>query len=453
MILAVPIVALLALLAACAPAPDAPDDAGAADPAPAPPATPTNRIAVPPTVRRNLGVTFATVELRHVARTLRVPGAFELQPLARHEYRMALPGHVRLLVDQYERVEPGQPLFRFRSPAWPELQHEIIAAEQAMDVARAEIDVGRARLQEAERRAELARGRIELLAQVDVRRADLELEASEIEASLARLRAEVVLAQTHLANAERTREHALVRASAASSLPVAELVRDVDVDGRRVPAYETVDWIEVHAVESGVVEALAVTDGAFVEPPAAVLATVDPALVRFRALALQADLPRLAAAGAVRIVPPETPGIPIDDAVEASLATGLEAHPEQRTLALLATPKELASWIRPGVAAFLEIEVASSDGPSLAVPRSCVVQDGLVHVVFRRDPADPNTVIRIEADMGVDDGRWVVLHSGVMRGDELVLDGAYELKLAAQPGGAAPAGGHVHADGTFHDEH
>ena len=55
--------------------------------------------------------------------------------------------------------------------------------------------------------------------------------------------------------------------------------------------------------------------------------------------------------------------------------------------------------------------------------------------------------------MGVDDGRWVVIHSGVGLGDEVVLDGAYELKLATARSGTAQQGGHFHADGTFHGEH
>jgi hypothetical protein len=40
-----------------------------------------------------------------------------------------------------------------------------------------------------------------------------------------------------------------------------------------------------------------------------------------------------------------------------------------------------------------------------------------------------------------------------MRGDEVVLSGAYELKLAMQQSGAAQAGGHFHADGSFHGDH
>jgi hypothetical protein len=80
------------------------------------------------------------------------------------------------------------------------------------------------------------------------------------------------------------------------------------------------------------------------------------------------------------------------------------------------------------------------------------VKDGIVHVYFRRDPKNPNQAIRVEADMGADDGRWVVINSGLMRSDEVVLDGAYELKLATSQSGASQRGGHFHADGSFHDE-
>ena len=106
------------------------------------------------------------------------------------------------------------------------------------------------------------------------------------------------------------------------------------------------------------------------------------------------------------------------------------------------------------MSAFLEVTVEATDGPALAIPRSAIVKDGIVHVFFRRDPADPNKAIRVEADMGVSDGRWVALNSGVMLSDEVVLNGAYELKLATQQSGVSQKGGHFHADGTFHaDDH
>jgi hypothetical protein len=81
------------------------------------------------------------------------------------------------------------------------------------------------------------------------------------------------------------------------------------------------------------------------------------------------------------------------------------------------------------------------------------VRDGLTPVIFRRDPDDPNVAIKINADLGINDGRWVVVESGLGDGDEVVLDGAYQLMLASSANnGGTTRGGHFHADGTFHAE-
>jgi multidrug efflux pump subunit AcrA (membrane-fusion protein) len=414
----------------------------------------TNRIDIPPTVRSNLGMTFAKVERREVAGTIRVPGAFELQPLARHEYRMTLPGHIELLVDQYDEVKPGDVLYRFRSPQWPELQHEIIAAELAMNSAEAEIDVAGEKITEARARLAQMRERLEALASADFRQAELEAQVADVEASVPRLEAELRRAETMLANAKRSREHALDRASSATGFSATQLAQETSHDGRTVPAYHAISWIEVRATEAGVVQALQITDGAYVEPPSMVVATINPDRIRFRALGLQSDLPRFSDGATARIVPPCTPGLEINDALPARLTIGLEADPDQRTVTLLATSDERRTWTRPGVSAFLEIQTESTDGPALAIPRSAVVKDGVTHVFFRRDPQDPSKAIRVEADLGASDGRWIAVKSGLMLGDEVVLDGAYELKLASQQGGGAQKGGHFHADGTFHgDDH
>lgn len=412
----------------------------------------SNRIDIPSTVRSNLGITFASVERRRVESTIRVPGSFEILPLARREYRMTLPGQVDLMVDQYQRVEPGDVLFRFRSPQWPELQHEIIVGEQQIDAARAGIEVARARIEEAEQRLAIVRSRLGSLSEADLRNADLEAQAAEIDASLPRLRAELVQAETSLSNAERTREHALHRASTVSSLSEQILSSMTMHDGVEIPAYRTIDWVEVRATDAGVVDALAVTDGAFADAPSLVLSTLDPSKLRFRAAALQADLVRIGDVTEARIVPPTTPGIPASDAVDASVTIGIEAHPTARTLTLLAEPKRNLAWFRPGVSAFLEIITDSSGGPALVIPQAAVVKDGLNHVFFRRDPSDPNKAIRVEADLGVSDGRWIAINSGLSLNDEVVLAGAYELRLATQQSGTLQKGGHFHADGTYHAE-
>ncbi|MBO6513008.1 MAG: hypothetical protein JJ974_03475 [Phycisphaerales bacterium] len=411
-----------------------------------------NLVEIPPSVRTNLGITFSKVQRRLIQSTIRIPGAFELQPLARREYRMTLPGHIELAVDQYDHVEEGDLLFRFKCTHWPELQHEIILAEQEIESAQSVIEVVEARMTEAQQRLTNLRQRLESLSNAQVRNAELEAQASEIEASLPRLRAELSQSLTQINNAKRTLEHALHRASVVSGVEESKLVAPIQYEGTTVPTYLVIDWIEIHALRSGIVEALHLTDGAYAESPTLVLSTINPDQVRFRAQALQADLPRLSNASTARIVPPIAPGIDPADSVKSSAQLGLEAHPEQRTVTVLATPASTRSWIRPGVSAFLEVVIESSEGSTLAIPRSAIVRDGIEHVYFRRDPKDPNRVIRTKADMGVDDGRWVAIKSGLGPNDEVVLQGAYELKLATQQSGDQQQGGHFHADGTFHNE-
>lgn len=413
---------------------------------------PTNRIDIPATVRSNLGITFAPVQRRQVGSTIRVPGSFELQPLARREYRMVLPGEVELKINQYQKVEVGDLLYRFRSPKWPELQHEIITSEQAIASAEAAISVARTQIDEAQLRSRLMTQRLDALADAGIKIADLETTASEIEATLPRLRAELGQAETTLANARRNREHALHVASSATGMREQRLSEIIDHEGLNIPAYQAIDWIEVRATRTGTVQTLALTDGAFAEATSLVLSTIDPTRVRFRALALQSDLARLGGGAKAIVTPPSSAGVAVDTSVPAEMTIGLEAHPEQRTVALLAVPTEQRDWIRPGVSAFLEVTVETTDGYALAIPRSAIVKDGIVHVFFRRDPADPNKVIRVEADMGVSDGRWVAINSGLMLNDQVVLNGAYELKLASQQSGVSQKGGHFHADGTFHAE-
>jgi hypothetical protein len=425
------------------------DDGGAATEAPQ---TPTNRVAIPATVRNNLGITFAKVERREVANTIRVPGHFELEPLARHEYRKVLSGHVELLVEQFQKVEAGTLLYRFRSAMWPELQHEIIGGEQALASSKVEIEVAKSKLDETGRRLEVLRQRIAALAEAQFRQAELESQAADLEASIPRLESELRLAETKQSNARRTYRHALHRAAAAIGVAEGDLISEVTYDGQQVPRYTTIDWIDVTAAHAGTVELLGVTDGAFVEASKLVLSTVDLDRLRFRAQGLQSDLARYTHDLPARIVPPRSPGFDITESIDATLTIGLEAHPDERTVTLIATPAERRAWMRPGVSAFLEVVVEGDGKARLAIPRSSVARDGVHHILFRRDPKDPNQAIRLEADLGVDDGRWVVIRSGLKLGDEVVLDGVYELNLATSTGGTRQKGGHFHADGTFHGE-
>ena len=397
-------------------------------------AAPTNRIEIPAIVRSNIGITFAKVERRQVADTLRVPGSFELKPLAKHEYRLLLPGNVRFEIDQFAEVKPGTLLYRFQSPRWLELQSRIDQAVSSYEQARLKHDALDAR--------------IEALAKADFKRADLEAEATVLHAELTGRKAELDAALTTATN--------IVNAHGGpqeNALSPDDLLKPVETDGRQVPRYRSIGWIDARAIEPGIVASLAITDGTFVDETTLVLTTIDPAQVRFRALGLQSDLAKFERAPAARIVPHQGRGGNLNDSVPADLGLGLDADPGQRTIPLYANPREPRSWARPGVSAFLEVVTASTGGPVLAIPRSAVVKDGITHVFFKRDPLDPNKAIRVEADLGLDDGRWVEVKSDLGPNDEVVLQGAYELKLSSSQSGTSQKGGHFHADGAYHGKH
>ena len=165
-------------------------------------------------------------------------------------------------------------------------------------------------------------------------------------------------------------------------------------------------------------------------------------------MGMQSDLGRLKSGLPARIVPPKGGSIDLQDTMEATLTLGLSADAQERTVELIAVPARLASWARPGVSAHLEIITAGGQN-ELAIPLSSVIQDGLSKVFFRRDPKDADKVIRTEADLGVNDGRWVAVQSGVRDGDEVVLDGVYQLMIATS--GTVQKGGHSTATGAFHE--
>jgi hypothetical protein len=423
---------------------------------PAPP--PSNRIDLPPMVRQNLGITFAKVERRRVASTIRVPGRFELLPGGRREYRTSLPGWVHLLVGEYEQVQKGTPLFQQTSPEWHRLRKRLHESQAAIEKAAAELAVARHTLAEAQAALGALEERVAALAGAEVRRAELEAELGARRASIPRLDAGIRLRQSAL---DEARHDFVLEIDAAAALlgmaagALTETIPDAAgehgggrLDGRPTQRWYAISRVGREAGGAGIVESLGATDGSWVDASTLVAVVLDPAAIRFRAIGLQSDLGRLRDGLGILVVPPQGSGIDPADVLPGKLRVGLVGDPDQRTIELMAMIQKPASWARPGVSALMEITVEDSGPEDLAIPLSAVVRDELRHIFYRRDPNNPDRVMRVEADLGVSDGRWIVVRSGVKAGDEVVLEGAYELKLAG--GGRAPGGGHFHADGTWH---
>ncbi len=434
------------------------------------PPPPTNRIDVPAAVRQNLGIEFATVGRRKVAQTLRLPGHFELLPAARTEHRAPLGGRVQVAVQPLQPVVPGTLLYTLDAPEWRRLQRELAELQLERQNATARIAAMEPLLanHQAHEQSlrEAAAALQERLLSLEATRQSIGGQAPELTAArvqLAQVRAQAAEAAEHHAETETRigelragivtgeQRFALALAAAATLVGATPAQLAAPVPGTEPPVahWQQLATIEVRAVSTGIAVDLSLATGAWVEPGALVAAVTDLGQVRFRAACPQSDLPRLAPGLPAAVVPA---GAHSAAPLQSVLQLGAEADPTQRTLDLFVAIEAPAAWARPGIAAFVEIETASTAAAELAIPRACVLPDGLQRVFFRRDPGNPDRVIRIDADLGLDDGRWVVVKSGLVDGDEVVLAGAYELMLASS--GTAQKGGRFHADGTFHaDDH
>lgn len=430
----------------------------------------SNAIAVPESVRRNLGITFAKVETRAVARTIRVPGRFELLPKARREYRTMLSGQVELNVSQYDRVEPGTLLYTLDSPAWRELQEKLNEADATIHQATARVQTMKPLMEAhkkheeslresvgvwAERVRQLEKGQstgvvsAETFAQargtLSQNRSDL-AEVMEKEAELEARQVEVV---SQLSAARERMELLLLNAASLLGITKNKLTtRPGEANGDPHQLWRNITKVEVRAAAPGIVESLALTNGSWASETSLVLTTVQPELIRFRAQGLQSDLGRLRNGLPARIVPPKGGSINVQDTMAGTVNLGLLANPDERTVEVFVTPERLSSWARSGVAAHLEIVTEGSGPEELAIPLSATIRDGLTTVFFRRNPKNPDEVTRVDGDLGLNDGRWVVVKSGLREGDEVVLDGVYQLMLASSA--TAQKGGHYDSDGTFH---
>ena len=98
------------------------------------------------------------------------------------------------------------------------------------------------------------------------------------------------------------------------------------------------------------------------------------------------------------------------------------------------------SGLRVGMAVELVVKTRREER-ALTVPREAVVDEDGKMVVFVQ--LDGETFEKRQVEIGGDDGVDVVLRSGVIPGERVVVSSPYSL-LLAQAGTAVPAHGHAH---------
>jgi hypothetical protein len=405
-------------------------------------AAPTNRIDIPDAVRRNLGMSFAKVTNRSVAGALVLQGTLEPVPGSAIEARLPLAGVATPMVRDLERVVAGQPIVRVESEEW----RALVAATEAAQV---EVDALAQRVEACRGSVAAAGASIELFAE---RLAQLERVRAAGGASAAQLHdARAALQEQRSAHAEAVAEesqsavdHAAAQARQASLRARLQSIESwaggsTGSDGGA---------IVMHATRPGVVMLERDAFGHRVDAGTAIVRMHDPAALEVRAMALAGDVARLVDGSVARADPVGIASGTGMESLRGVISVAPSMDPASRSVKVVMRPDRIEPWAIVGLPVRMSI-LERSDAPQLSVPVRALIRDGTMVVLFRRDPKDPDRVIRLDADVGATDGAWTVIRSGLREGDEVVIDGAYQLMLASS--GSAPKGGHFHADGTFHE--
>ena len=427
-------------------------------------AAPSNRIDIPQAVRQNLGIEFTKVERRHVTSTLRLPAQVQLLPSATQQYRAPLAGRVSLQVGPLQKVKAGDLLYTLDSHEWRDLQRELGSVTNKLTVTEAQLaamsplaaaceeherslvkahEVTTSYVASLQRAEQKVGGQGEKLANAQVDQAKLSAQIAE--ASEKHTETQTRIKELTAQLASQREQIDLLLSGAAATLNVDKATLTATSGGG--VGWRTMAIVEVRATQAGVVDQVEVANGDLVARHGPVLRTLDPSKVRCHARALQSDLGDLRDGLTAAIVP--VGDVTTAERVAGTVLLGPSGDARTRTLDVFVMPtdKELR-FVRPGMAVFVEVVTKGSASRELAIPKSCVLPDGLDRVFFRRDPKDKDKVIRIVGDFGRDNGQWIEVLSGVKDGDEIVAAGAFELVLASS--NTAAKGGHFHADGSWH---
>ena len=425
----------------------------------------TNRLSVTPEVVSNLGITFERATRGKLGVWLTVPGQLESPDNRRYLLRAPADGKLVSIAPLWKQVQAGELLAELIAPDLRNAQQALLTATLTRDDSVQEARAARERQAESEQQLEraqsfalAARKRLdevlvlsrqggalstkELLAARDTQTRAAQ---AELDAAVARddLRSRAAAKERLHAQSSSQVEQQLEQLSTLTGRSPAELS---ELGGGR-PAWQTIDRVRVLAPAAGTVVELFSSQGEALDHGARLLQLADTTELRFRGQLPEGDLNQL------------KPGLPVQvrlpseglERIETVLIGPLPvADLITRTLRLEAVVPNPDGRIPYGMSATADVLIREGQHEEVLVPGRCVVFDGLEAIVFRRDPADPNTVVRTAVELGLRATDRVELLSGVLDGDEIVADGVHQLKRTGL--GKPPTGGHFHADGSWHKQ-
>ena len=186
--------------------------------------------------------------------------------------------------------------------------------------------------------------------------------------------------------------------------------------------------ITVRAATSGMVESLIAQDGAWLETGAAAVQTVRTHDLRFKAMVASSDAVRLRDGMSAKV------GVH-----HGHVRIGVGDDAGLVPVYVLFTNNVSAI---AGARSHAECVTAETEIERIAVPSRCIVSVNLQPTVFIRDLHDAERFIAVSVFPGVSGGGWTAVEGLPPQRCEVVLDGAYELKLSLPSAGEKKPAGH-----------
>ena len=322
-----------------------------------------------------------------------------------------------------QNVDTGQLL------GW--IEHPLAATElAAMGSAQVQTGVSLAQLEERIAQAEAgfaeAQSKLELARQENARVGRLHAMQAVPERRLELAKNELVI-----------REAALE--AARKSLNSLSAVKDrVDERGKAVEQPD--HRIALRSPISGTVVEVNATSGAHVESTQTLFRIIDLSRIWIRADIFETSLPGVRATTGASMEVPGLPPLEITGKNGRLLTIGEVVDPQTRTIPVIwemANPERL---LKVGMLVRVHIRTGEQ-ATTLAIPGSAIFQEENKSVVYAH--AAGETFDRRIVQTGIEDRGLVQILSGLSLGERIVVEGGYEVALAARSSGL-PAEGHVH---------
>lgn len=195
--------------------------------------------------------------------------------------------------------------------------------------------------------------------------------------------------------------------------------------------------IGIAAPISGVIDRVLAAPGARVTPEEPVFSIINSGAARIQAHVPETRLAQIDSKLGGRFIQAGSRG---ESTPIKFIALGQEIDPATRTVPLIFAFESANQNVPLGAIGILEVGSKQATD-ALAVPAAAVVEEDGVPIVFVQVSGE--TYQKRDVTLGVRDGPWIEVKSGIAEGERVATDGAYAILLSTKSG-TIPAHGHAH---------